>query len=169
MDAKELHDQHEIQTLLDAIRSGLRPNWGDPIQVGIIERALSLLAAVESSGDEIVRELGALSDYLFPSAGTTLCKKAAARITQDAQEKAALNRHISALREALYGVTEDRSAIKAELAEVTKGYNTLALMFQEKRNENTLQGRALAAREAELAAMKSEADLFAAIAAKGKD
>ena len=63
-----------------------------------IERALSLLAAVED-GDELVRELRFFDrEALGAGAASSICGKAAARITQDAQEKAALKAELASVK-----------------------------------------------------------------------
>lgn len=122
MSAKELHEE-----LMDEPH-----DERDTEKVQLILRALSLLAAVED-GDEIARELREVEltlDATDMPVHSAAVRAARARITLDAQEKAALDRHISALREALYGVAEDRSALKAELASVKAHAEAMADAIQ---------------------------------------
>lgn len=93
MNAKELHDAY--------VKYGLAAILGPDGVIPIVERALSLLAAVEGSQEEIVRELRGFVDHLHErghDGDAQLVDDAAARIVADAQEKERLRAELASVK-----------------------------------------------------------------------
>lgn len=144
MSAKELHEE-----LMDEPH-----DERDTEKVQLILRALSLLAAVED-GDEIARELqecvvhgDVTGEILFIR--YEILDKAAARITLDAQEKAALNAELASVK----------AELAAETAIVDRIWDQLGRPSYEE-----LKGRSIYdlidALKAELASVKAHAEAMA--------
>ena len=93
MDAKELYDHYKD-------RCARSPREMEDDEFALVIRALSLLAAVED-GEGIVRNLDTLRDFLDMAGQDTyseIATQAAARITLDAQEKAALKAELASVK-----------------------------------------------------------------------
>ena len=93
MDAKELYDHYKD-------RCARSPREMEDDEFALVIRALSLLAAVED-GEGIVRNLDTLRDFLDMAGQDTyseIATQATARITLDAQEKAALKAELASVK-----------------------------------------------------------------------